>query len=119
MPKQKYRGSCHCGKVSYEVSLDLTEPVVACNCSMCGRSGTLLQFVPASEFTLLTGEDVLRDYGFNTHTIHHLFCSNCGIKSFSRGVDRSGNATAAINVRCIEGVDLDALTIQKFDGKSR
>jgi hypothetical protein len=86
---------------------------------MCGRSGTLLQFVPASDFMLLSGEDALTDYRFNTHTIQHLFCSHCGIKSFARGVGRDGQETAAVNVRCIEGVDLDALTIQKFDGKSR
>jgi hypothetical protein len=114
-----HQGSCHCGNVRYEVSLDLEKPVLSCNCSMCGRSGTLLSFVPASEFTLLAGEDALRDYQFNRHLIHHLFCTTCGIKPFARGQMPDGTPTVAVNVRCLEGVDLDALAIQTFDGKSR
>lgn len=115
----KHTGSCHCGKVRYEVNIDLTKPVIACNCSMCGRAGTLLSFVPASEFKLLSGEDVLKDYQFNRHLIHHKFCSNCGIKAFAQGVSRDGAETRAINVRCIDDVDLDALNVQTFDGKSK
>ena len=115
---KKHKGSCHCGKVRYEVTLDLSNPVISCNCSMCGRSGSLLSFAPASEFTLLSGEDVLRDYQFNKHVIHHLFCSNCGIKSFSRGQMPDGTQTVAVNVRCLADVDVDALPIHKYDGKS-
>src|SRR5688572_28583407 len=112
-------GSCHCGKVRYEVALDLTKPVISCNCSMCGRSGTLLAFVPAPQFTMLSGEDVLRDYQFNQHAIHHLFCTQCGIKPFARGQQADSTPMVALNVRYIEGMDLDALNIQKFYGKSR
>jgi hypothetical protein len=114
-----YSGGCQCGAVRYDVRLDLTQPVMACNCSMCGRSGTLLTFVPAAEFTLRSGEDTLTDYVFNRHAIHHVFCSRCGIKSFARGTGRDGGATVAINARCLDDVDPDALKITKFDGKSR
>lgn len=115
---EKHQGSCHCGRVRYEVNLDLSQPVVACNCSMCGRSGTLLAFVPASEFTLLSGDDALQDYQFNTKVIHHLFCTSCGIKPFARGQMPDGSPTAAINVRCLDDVDLESLTVQTFDGKA-
>ncbi len=114
-----YAGGCHCGKVRYEVKLDLTKPVIACNCSMCGRSGTLLSFVPASEFQLLSGEDALTDYQFNHHVIHHLFCRVCGIKSFARGTGRDGGATVAVNTRCLDDAELGALNVTQFDGKSR
>ncbi len=114
-----HQGSCHCGKVRYEVALDLGKPVNSCNCSMCGRAGTLLAFVPATEFTLKSGEDALGDYLFNKHVIHHLFCTTCGIKPFARGQMSDGTPTVAVNVRCLEGVELDALTIHKFDGRSR
>lgn len=114
-----HQGSCHCGKVRYEVAIDLQKPVISCNCSMCGRSGTLLAFVPASEFALQSGEDALTDYQFNKHVIHHLFCKTCGIKPFARGQMPDGTPTVAVNVRCLENADPDALTIQKFDGKSR
>ena len=114
-----YSGSCHCGKVRYEVKMDLSRPVTACNCSMCGRSGTLLAFAPADQFTLLSGEDAMTNYQFNTKVIHHLFCATCGIKAFARGRDREGNEIRAINVRCLEGVDPKMLTIVQADGRSR
>ena len=113
-----YTGGCHCGKVRYEVKLDLSGPVISCNCSMCGRAGTLLTFVPATQFSLLSGEDVLTDYKFNKHVIHHLFCSVCGIKSFARGAGKDG-PTVAVNARCLDDVDVGQLKVNQFDGKSR
>jgi hypothetical protein len=104
--------------VRYDVRVDLTKPVIACNCSMCGRAGTLLAFVPSGEFTLKSGGEALTDYQFNKHVIHHLFCSACGIKSFARGVGRDGSEQIAINVRCLDGVDLDKLNVMKYDGRS-
>ena len=118
MSDQTYQGSCHCGRVKYEVSLDLEKPVFACNCSVCGRSGTLLTFVAADSFKLLSGEDSLGDYQFNRNVIHHLFCKNCGIKAFARGKKQTGEDTVAVNARCLEGVDVGTLTVQHVDGKS-
>jgi hypothetical protein len=115
----RYEGGCQCGKVRYRMSIDLSAPVISCNCSMCGRSGTLLSFVPAGQFTLISGEDGLSDYQFNKHAIHHLFCATCGIKSFARGKGRDGGDNVAINVRCLDGVELDTLNITKFDGRAR
>jgi hypothetical protein len=40
-----YKGSCHCGQITFEVTGDLTN-VMACNCSMCQRKGTLIWFIP-------------------------------------------------------------------------
>lgn len=111
-----YEGSCHCGKVRYKATFELGN-VISCNCSMCGRAGTLLAFVPESAFELVSGEDQLTDYTFNKHAIHHVFCKTCGIKSFAKGVGPTG-PIAALNVRCLEGVDLDTLSITKVDGKS-
>jgi len=112
-----YTGSCHCGAVRFEADLALGD-VVACNCSMCSRMGWLLTFVPASQFRLLSGDDALTDYQFGSKHIHHLFCSRCGIRSFTRGADREGREMRGINVRCLDGVDLDALSVTKFDGRS-
>lgn len=85
---------------------------------MCGRSGTLLTFVPESQFTLEAGADVLSDYQFNRQVIHHLFCRTCGIKPFARGVAPDGSPMVAVNVRCLDGVDLNALSLTQYDGKS-
>lgn len=116
---ETYSGGCHCGKVRYEAHLDLSKPVISCNCSMCGRTGTLLTFVPTTQFTLKSGEDALTDYTFNTKSIHHLFCKVCGIKSFARGSTPDGNKMVAVNTRCLDDVDLDSLPVTTFDGKSR
>jgi hypothetical protein len=113
-----YSGGCHCGKVRFEVKTDLAR-VIACNCSICSKAGWLLAFVPAEQFTLLSGGDVLSDYQFGKKRIHHLFCPGCGIHSFGGGVGPDGREMRAVNVRCLENVDVDALAITPFDGKSR
>lgn len=115
---QKHKGSCHCGKVSYEVDLDLNQKVLSCNCSICQRKGTLLAFVPDSQFELLSGKDFLVDYQFGKKVIHHYFCSGCGVTSFAAGQLPDGTPIKAINVRCIEAVNIESLDIQKHDGKS-
>lgn len=112
-----YSGSCHCGTVRYEVTASL-EKLISCNCSMCARTGTLLEFVPEEKFKLLSGEDSLTDYKFNKHVIHHVFCNKCGVKSFARGTGPDGKPMVAINARCLEGVDPDKLPIVHYDGKS-
>jgi hypothetical protein len=114
----KHSGGCHCGTVRYEVTTDLS-PVISCNCSICQKRGALLTFVKAPQFTLLSGEDDMTDYQFNKKIIHHLFCGTCGIASFARGRGPDGSEMVAINVRCLDDVDLDALTPMPFDGKSR
>jgi hypothetical protein len=113
-----YQGSCHCGAVRYRVSLDLTKPAIQCNCSMCGRTGTLLQFVPPDSFKLEKGEESLTDYQFGKKSIHHLFCKVCGVKSFARGMGQKG-PMVAINTRCLEGFELEKMNITQFDGRSR
>jgi hypothetical protein len=115
--RKSHAGGCHCGAVRYNVEGDLSE-VIACNCSMCQKKGTLLAFVPAESFVLQAGDDHLSTYTFNKHIIQHLFCSKCGVTSFARGKDPSGREMVAVNVRCLDDVDLDAVTITKIDGRS-
>lgn len=112
-----YSGSCHCGGVRYEVTMPLGT-VISCNCSLCSRTGHLLAFAPVDQFRLLAGEELLRDYQFNKKHLHHFFCSQCGVRSFSGGTGPDGVEMRAINVRCLEGVDVDSLQVHKYDGKS-
>jgi hypothetical protein len=110
------KGSCHCGRIAYEVEGDLSQ-VIECNCSHCLRKGLLLAFVPRAQLTL-TQPDTTSTYFFNKHVIQHRFCPNCGTQPFGYGKDRGGKEIAAINVRCLEDIDLATLRIQKFDGRS-
>jgi hypothetical protein len=113
----KYQGSCHCGKIGFEVDGDLTG-AMACNCSICSRKGSLLWFVPRDKLKLLSAEADIATYTFNKHVIKHRFCQTCGIHPYGEGVDPQGKQTAAINIRCLENIDLDKVPVQRFDGRS-
>ena len=116
---EKKTGGCHCGKVRYEAEIDLTKPVIECNCSICAGKGMLLSFIPENNMKITSGEDMLTEYRFNTEKIAHLFCKVCGTQAFAKATDKEGNQAYAINVRTIDGVDLEALNRMPFDGKSR
>jgi hypothetical protein len=112
-----YQGSCHCGGIKYTVEGTIGQ-VIDCNCSLCRRRGGLLWFVPHDDFQLETDADDLGTYRFNTHKLAHHFCPTCGVAPYSEGVDPRGRAMVAINVRCLDGVDLQTLKISPFDGLS-
>ncbi|MET0291278.1 MAG: GFA family protein [Steroidobacteraceae bacterium] len=113
----KYSGSCHCGAVAFDVEGTL-ESALACNCSLCGRKGSLLWFVPRSAFRLTTREDASEVYEFNQHVIQHRFCKTCGIHPYAEGVSPDG-PMAAVNVRCLEGVDLASVPVTHYDGRTK
>jgi hypothetical protein len=113
-----YKGSCQCGRIAFEVEGELSE-VADCNCSICTRMGSLHWFLPREALRLLTPAGDMAAYTFGSGTIKHYFCPTCGIHPFGEGVDPSGVARAAVNVRCLEGVDLAAMTVKQFDGRSR
>lgn len=112
-----YTGGCHCKKVQYEVDIENFDQVISCNCSICSKRGWILTFVPATSFRLISGEDELTEYQFNKKMIHHLFCKTCGTASFGKGSDGQGNEMVAINVRCLDGVDIDSLKVNHYNGK--
>jgi hypothetical protein len=112
-----YRGSCHCGRIAFEVEGDI-DGALACNCSICQRKGSLLWFVPRDRLRLHSPAEAASTYTFNRHAIKHLFCPNCGIHPYGEGADPSGNVIAAINIRCLDGVDLDSVPVQHYDGRA-
>jgi hypothetical protein len=114
-----HHGSCHCGAVSYRADVDLSQPALSCNCSMCGRTGTMLMFVPPDKFTLEKGEDSLTSYKFNKHVIDHLFCKVCGVKPFARGKNGKGEPVVALNIRTLDDVDVFKQPVNQFQGKDR
>ena len=114
----KYKGSCHCGKVAFEVEGEI-DSAISCNCSMCQRRGSLLWFVPRDKFHLVTPEEDTRTYLFNKHVIKHRFCPMCGIHPYGEGTDPKGNRMAAINIRCLEGIELSSVPVTQFDGRSK
>ncbi len=109
-----YEGGCHCGRIRFRVQGDLAR-VTECNCSICGKKGFLHLIVPRARFELLSGDDELATYRFNTGVAQHHFCRTCGIHSFY--VPRSDPDKIDVNVRCLDGVDLASLRVIPFDGR--
>jgi hypothetical protein len=112
-----YRGSCHCKRIAFEVEGQVSQ-VIECNCSICSKRGYLLWFVERGALKLSGTESDLATYSFNTGRIRHCFCPTCGCAPFGLGSDKTGAPKAAINVRCLDGVDLAALPRVPFDGRS-
>lgn len=110
------KGRCHCGAVRWEA--ELAEEIVAdaCNCSMCQRSGFLHVIIPRLRFRLIAGEDRLTEYTFNTGVARHLFCSDCGVKSFY--VPRSNPDGYSLNLRCMGQGQFKSVEIRPFDGRN-
>lgn len=111
------RGSCHCGRVAYRLDAD-PDTAMQCNCSICRRKGYLLAFAEPERFTLETPRDELAVYQFGRHMIRHMFCRTCGCAPFGEGRTPDGTEMVAVNLRCAEDVDLDAVTITPVDGAS-
>src|SRR3954463_13049307 len=112
-----YTGSCHCGRVRYQVEGEV-DSGLACNCSMCARRGSLLWFVPRGKLQLLTSEDAVGTYLFHKHVIRHRFCPECGIHAFGEAKAPNGAEMAAVNLRTLEDFDLAGLPVKHFDGRA-
>ena len=119
MPEAKsYSGSCHCGAIAYTVEVDPAQ-ALKCNCSICTKLGAVWAFAPKTKFNLTKGADKQGDYLFNKKKLHHRFCTSCGVESYAEGTAPDGSATVGINLRCVEGIDVDRLTPKPWDGRSQ
>ncbi|MFP5305323.1 MAG: GFA family protein [Gammaproteobacteria bacterium] len=116
MDKVTHTGGCHCGRVRFEVRAPAQLRVQRCNCSICRMTGFEHLIVPAADFSLLAGADVLTTYSFNTGVARHLFCRVCGIKSFY--VPRSNPDGYSVNLRCLDPGTIRGVDYEDFDGRN-
>jgi hypothetical protein len=110
-----YLGGCHCGAIRFEVTGEIRDLVV-CNCSICSKTAYIHWEVEPERFSLQTPRHAIRNYQFGTMTAQNYFCGNCGISPFRRS--RSAPEKVNINVRCLDGVDAEALPFERFDGRN-
>ena len=106
--------SCHCGRLRLEVEAELGE-VVECNCSICVRTGFLHWYVEPAAIRYLSERQGARTYWWRSADGGQHFCGNCGIAVIRTSTRHP--PPVSVNARCIEGIDIAALTIRQFDGK--
>ncbi len=111
----EYQGSCHCGKVSFKVNIELKR-AMCCNCSICHMKGSVLAMAASEQVEILTGEEELTLYQFGSKTAGHYFCRHCGIHPLTR--PKGHPELWAVNLRCLKGIDIDSLSLDHFDGRS-
>jgi hypothetical protein len=119
-----YEGSCHCGRVRFEVQAEI-DHVRVCDCSICHRRGALNFRVPKEAMTLLTSWEDLSLYQWGSRTAKDFFCATCGILPFRRPSDPTAQELSdgvkpfdgwAVNVRCLKGVDIEPLVVKRIRG---
>ncbi|KAJ6486819.1 glutathione-dependent formaldehyde-activating GFA [Mycena sanguinolenta] len=113
-----HNGGCHCKKIRYEFEHpDLyAMPVLLCNCSICAERGYLSVFTPEDKFKFTSGSEAdLTKYEFASGTVGHRFCSTCGT---SIGPTYAIKGMVVVNTRTVDGIDLERLTFQKYDGRT-
>ena len=108
-------GSCHCNQIQFEVIGEKNIKVLDCSCSICSILNYKHYIVDKSQFKLLKCKKYLYTYTFNTNVAKHLFCKNCGIKSFY--IPRSHPDSISVNLNCIHSKTINKVKIIKFDGK--
>jgi hypothetical protein len=111
-----HKGGCHCGQVRFEVKSPTDIEVNECNCSVCCLTGYLHLIVRKDKFKLISGQEELSIYQFNTNVAKHFFCTNCGIKSFY--IPRSNPDGYSVNARCLDPETVTSMTINPFDGRN-
>ena len=116
-----YRGSCHCGAVTFEADLDLAQSSFRCNCSICQRTRFWPAVAKPDAFRLLSGESELTRYLFNTRKNVHYFCRHCGVRAFGVGTETPIGKMYGVNLGCLEGVsdeELAQIPITYVDGRN-
>ena len=111
-----HKGSCHCGAVQFEIDAPDQLHAHACNYSICYRSGGDQMIVPASKFRLISGQESLTTYTFNTGAAQHTFCKHCGIKAFY--TPRSNPDGFSVNLRCLDRTHVESIEVEIFDGQN-
>ena len=113
----KVAGGCHCGAVRFEAEVEGNAPeLLDFNCSICRRTAFLHLIIAHKDFVLISGAPDLTSYKFGSGRADHLFCTNCGIKSFYQ--PRSHPDSWSVNYNCLDLGHRLKPRIIKFDGQN-
>jgi hypothetical protein len=115
---KRYVGTCHCGAVKFAVNIDLDEGGSRCNCSICTKLNAFSRLMKPEAFELIAGESETSSYEWGHRVSRRHFCKHCGVSCFARGhLPEVGGDFVAINLSCLDGVELRDLKVAYWDGR--
>ncbi|PVH87837.1 glutathione-dependent formaldehyde-activating enzyme [Cadophora sp. DSE1049] len=124
-------GSCHCGRVKVEVTALVDLKLKEDNCSICTRNAWAGVYASSSRVKLVGTENVT-EYQFGRKLMGHPFCTICGVHVYMnvygpprsvidrlpeerKEIIRKNLDLKPVNVRVLEGVELERLNIERSD----
>lgn len=110
-----YQGSCHCGRVRFEIDAEIRE-LTQCDCSLCRKKNALMAAVPEDRFRLLSDWSDVSEYRWNTRVARHFFCPACGIYTFHK--KRSAPDHYGVNAFCLKGFDPAGVPVARGKGRA-
>lgn len=113
-----YKGSCHCGAISFSFQQGEITDGVRCNCSICRRKGAVMSTftLAPEELDIIADSDAIGLYQFGNKVAKHFFCKVCGIYPFHETMRKPGHFR--VNLGCVDDVDTFSLPVEIFDGAS-
>jgi len=117
-------GSCHCGKNAFRIEGDIPPTLTRCTCSFCAKRGALLAYYSPENFAV-TSNEADGIYRWNTKTVAHHFCADCGIALYSDSpaFERDGSwdgktRRIGVNARLFDDFDATQAHVEVIDGKN-
>lgn len=124
--------TCHCGATRIELP-HAPEEAKTCNCSFCHRTGAVWAYFDPDEVTVAGAQD--RVYSASEGINRHHFCGQCGGNTHGDSPDWASAYNAdgtpkgeagvvpekrifAVNMRMVDGFDLEALPTEAMDGRN-
>jgi hypothetical protein len=123
--KRWYKGSCHCGAVTFRVNMDVEAGTSKCNCTFCWKQRNWnVGGLKPEDFELLSGAEALSVYARESEAfaIAHRFCATCGTPTHGDGhLEELGGAFVSVRVAAIDDLEVETLVsapITYCDGRN-
>ncbi len=113
---EQFKGSCHCGAITFTYTGEAITRGLRCNCSLCSRKGAMMsaEMIPETNLQIEADDADIGLYQFGNKTAKHYFCRNCGIYTHHETARKAGHYR--VNLGCVDGVDTFSLEADLFDG---
>ena len=106
-----YSGSCHCGGIAFEATIDFSEGTSRCNCTFCRKTRNWTAATTPEHFRITQGDKLIRKYDATDQgSNYHCFCSICGVRLFSEGdIPELGGAYVTVAISALDDASIEEL----------